>query len=548
MGKIFTIAEGLQNMGALHTGGQGSVYKAKRTGEILVAVKLLPTPIFKETEEDKNYRDFKNEVEKLKKVNEKPNPNVVKILNYGITESGSLPFIEMEFIEGPDLAELLKPPHHAVFTIPELIKVADQLANALSHCHKIAVKHGDIKSNNVKYNANTGNYILLDFGLAIMTDEQRRDSLRHAGAVEFMAPEQNEGKMLPQSDIYSYGIVIYELLAGIVPFPLKDNGQTSRNSVMLAHLDSTPPDPVVLRRQNLPQAWVKDTRESEMQVPEWILEIVLKCLKKDPRERFADGMELHEAILKRHSALAIKSKDESALILQNENERLQTVLLQEKAKTKTQSQQISQLRETLTQRNQQLSSLTNSNSIAPLPSGQKGLSKVAIVAIIASLICLGAFAGRYVFPGKATMVKQQKDTTTVFKARQAAPDENAQPIKTHYKVPTKKHLLTAKKSRKDSARQKLIVASPIKIQAAVPTPVIKSGDVGKIFTVFNDKAFFHTEPNAATVRRANINRWNNARLKALDDRNGYIYVVYTNDRGQVSTGWLDKKDLIIVGQ
>ena len=69
MSKVFTITEGLENMGALKTGGQGSIYKAKRTGPIITAVKLLPTPIFSEDPSDKNYRDFRNEVEKLKKVN-----------------------------------------------------------------------------------------------------------------------------------------------------------------------------------------------------------------------------------------------------------------------------------------------------------------------------------------------------------------------------------------------------------------------------------------------------------------------------------------------
>src|SRR3954467_14009158 len=119
MAKIFTIAPGLENMGALRTGGQGSVYKGRRIGPILSAVKILPTPVHSESADDKNYRNFLNEVEKLKKVNEHPNPNVVKILNSGITESGSFPFIEMEFIEGPDLGELLTEPHEKIFTIKE---------------------------------------------------------------------------------------------------------------------------------------------------------------------------------------------------------------------------------------------------------------------------------------------------------------------------------------------------------------------------------------------------------------------------------------------
>lgn len=184
MAKVFTITEGLENMGALRSGGQGSVYKGKRMGAIISAVKLLPTPIHTENEDDKNFRDFQNEVEKLKKVNEDPNPNVVKIINSGLTESGSFPFIEMEYIEGPDLEDLLKAPHPAVFTIRETIKLATHLSNALAHCHKAGVKHGDIKSNNVKFNTDTGNYVLLDFGLAVMSDEQRRSSLRHAGAVK----------------------------------------------------------------------------------------------------------------------------------------------------------------------------------------------------------------------------------------------------------------------------------------------------------------------------------------------------------------------------
>ena len=79
-------------MGALRTGGQGSVYKGKRMGEIITAVKILPTPIHTENADDKHFRNFKNEVEKLKKVNEVPNPNVVKILNSGLTESGSFSF------------------------------------------------------------------------------------------------------------------------------------------------------------------------------------------------------------------------------------------------------------------------------------------------------------------------------------------------------------------------------------------------------------------------------------------------------------------------
>src|SRR5215204_4989690 len=336
MAKVFTIAEGLENMGALKTGGQGSVYKGRRIGEIITAVKLLPTPIYSESAADKNFTDFQNEVQKLKKVNEFSNPNVVKILNFGISESGSFPFIEMEFIEGPDLEDLLKPPHDAVFTIKETIKISEQLSNALAHCHKVEVKHGDIKSNNVKFNIHTGNYVLLDFGLAIMSDEQRRTSLRHAGAIEFMAPEQNEGKMFFQTDVYSFGIIMFELLAGTVPFPLKDKGETARNLVRIAHMESPPPDLHSLRLENIPESWSDEKKEHEKMVPKWLLSMIYKCVEKNPQRRFANGVELQE-YANLNSSLANRqtewSEDQIRLIqiqnqrLQDEKEQLQELVL-----------------------------------------------------------------------------------------------------------------------------------------------------------------------------------------------------------------------------
>jgi eukaryotic-like serine/threonine-protein kinase len=328
MAKVFTITEGLENMGALRTGGQGSVYKGRRIGQIITAVKLLPTPIHSEDENDKNFRDFQNEVAKLKKVNQEPNPNVVKILNSGITESGSLPFIEMEFIEGPDLEELLKPPYESVFTIREAIKVADQLSNALAHCHKVSVKHGDIKSNNVKLNVHSGNYMLLDFGLAVMSDEQRRTSLRHAGAIEFMAPEQNSGEMLFETDVYSFGVILFELLAGVVPFPLHDNGETARNAVMLSHLEKPVPDLLQLRQQNLPAGWSDEKKAREMRVPGWLLSLISKCLEKRPENRYRNGMELHEAVIVNSTSPVDNPAYNSAdlLLLRTENERLKSLL------------------------------------------------------------------------------------------------------------------------------------------------------------------------------------------------------------------------------
>ncbi|HVG40733.1 MAG TPA: serine/threonine-protein kinase, partial [Chitinophagaceae bacterium] len=407
MAKVFTITEGLENMGALKTGGQGSVYKGRRIGEIITAVKLLPTPIHTENESDKNFRDFQNEVEKLKKVNEIPNPNVVKILSSGFTESGSFPFIEMEFIEGPDLEELLKPPHDPVFTIKEAIKLAEQLSGALAHCHKVDVKHGDIKSNNVKFNIHTGNYVLLDFGLAIMSDEQRRTSLRHAGAIEFMAPEQNEGQMLFETDVYSFGIILFELLSGSVPFPQKEKGETARNMVRLAHMETPPPDLLVLRKKAVPDTWPAAKKEHEMQLPPWLVDMVYKCLEKNPAARFKDGIALNEYIVL-NSTLAVKKTEHTAeqlvgveeeknrLILEKES--LQKKLISYQNAANEREAQYIALQRALAQKETELAAAqTNKPVYNQVQNRDKGVSKAAFFALLILTAGISAFAAYSLF-------------------------------------------------------------------------------------------------------------------------------------------------------
>ncbi|TDH26565.1 serine/threonine protein kinase [Segetibacter sp. 3557_3] len=401
MGKIFTIAEGLENMGALRSGGQGSVYRGRRMGEIITAIKILPTPIHSETTADKNYLQFQNEVQKLRKVNEHHNPHVATILNSGITESGNFPYIEMEFIEGPDLADLLQPPHPPVFTVKETLKVAMQLSDALAHCHQVGVRHGDIKSNNVKYNKRTGNYVLLDFGLAIMSDEQRRTSMRHAGAIEFMAPEQNEGVMLFETDVYSFGVILFELLAGSVPFPLKDNGETSRNVVRMAQMETPPPDLLQLRKAALPKDWSDEKRCEAMEVPQWLVNMIYRCLEKQPAKRFPNGMELH-AHMVRNSILGDNKSEwlERVQILQQENERL----LRENERYRKQLQSAPVTAGSVTTPVQNVQ--TSAAAVAPPPdSRKKGITIGAVLLALLVVIVIGGLV--YVLLSDAGVNKQK---------------------------------------------------------------------------------------------------------------------------------------------
>ncbi len=489
MAKVFTITEGLENMGALKTGGQGSVYKARRIGEIISAVKLLPTPIHSETNDDKNFLDFQNEVQKLKKVNQEPNPHVVKILNSGLTESGNLPFIEMEFIEGPDMEDLLKPPYDPIFPIKEIIKVADQLSYALAHCHKVDVKHGDIKSNNVKFNVNTGNYVLLDFGLAIMSEEQRRTSMRQAGAIEFMAPEQNEGMMFFQTDVYSYGIILFELLTGAVPFPLTDKGETARNRVMVAHMERPVPDILSNRRGMLPQNWSDEKKEREMQVPQWLVGTIRKCLEKSPDGRFKNGMELHKYIV-HNSTLVVVGKEANALnatILQSENERLRTLViqLQEAAKTRDSTalnpHKVLSLNEVL--------SAKGLEETADMPEVEKPVTKRASIAgiLILLIFLAGASALVYKFRGKLGIFKTPSVSI---------------------------------------------------IEPEVAKPIVKYG----LYKILAPKAYFHNTPDENTKRLAYMIKSSDTVI-ALKETNDFIYTEFYNSKNQLSKGWLRKKDL-----
>lgn len=505
MSKIFTITEGLENMGALRTGGQGSVYKGKRTGAIITAVKILPTPIHSENTEDKSFRNFKNEVEKLKKVNEVPNPNVVKILNSGLTESGSFPFIEMEYIEGPDLEELLKAPHDPVFTIRETIKLAEHLSNALCHCHRVGVKHGDIKSNNVKFNTATGNYILLDFGLAIMSDEQRRSSIRHAGAVEFMAPEQHDGEMFFQTDVYSFGIILFELLAGNVPFPLVNKGENSRNMVMLSHLERQVPDLLTLRKNNLPESWTNELKAREMQVPAWLLGIISKCLEKNPEKRYANGGELHEALMHHNTLMAAPIP-----VIPPPAEPVEAA---------------PQLDEDTVQ-----------------------VSKPIFYVMILLLVALGLYTcyslflndtdQKQVVYADTPLINQPDTVVTTVPVVDTA---NAiKPIILDTTV-TQTNVDSLELEFEEQTRTPVRPVTTEPSAAIGKEPIIVSG--GKRYQLPKSTLYFYESPDAGAAKKGVFGLWTNTKFTVLDDQNGFIHVTHTAKDGDITSGWLKKSDL-----
>lgn len=502
-------------MGALRTGGQGSVYKGKRMGEIITAVKILPTPIHTENADDKHFRNFKNEVEKLKKVNEIPNPNVVKILNSGLTESGSFPFIEMEYIEGPDLEDLLKPPHNPIFTVRETIKLAEQLANALAHCHKVGVKHGDIKSDNIKFNTSTGNYILFDFGLAIMSDEQRRSSIRHAGAVEFMAPEQHDGEMFFQTDVYSYGVVLYELLAGAVPFPQLNKGETSRNAVMLSHMEKPVPDLMALRRTHLPESWPEDLKTKEMNVPFWLLNVIKKCLEKAPEKRFANGLSLQEAIL------------------ENSVEELPATI----------APAVSEVPLATPIANEQ-------------PADVVRVSKPIFYVMILALVALTLFAGYSIYltdVNKRQLASYTDSLTNVANDTVDVAKEEQKPDTTSAIKPIIPDTAVLQASTEVDSLQKeferqtgTAVKPPVQpappvVKEKVNEPILVSE--GKRYQLTKGITYFYDSPDPTKPKRGLVILWSNTKPEVIDEQNGFVYVTHTNNDGEVTKGWLRIADM-----
>ncbi len=560
MARVFTITPGLENMGALKTGGQGSVYKGRRTGEIITAIKLLPTPIYSESEDNKSYRDFTNEVQKLYRVNEVPNPNVVKILSSGLSETGNFPYIEMDFIEGPDLEELLQPPHDPIFTIKEVSKVAEQLSNALAHCHSAAVKHGDIKSNNVKFNQQTGNYVLLDFGLAVMSDEQRRTSLRQAGAIEFMAPEQNEGQMLFETDVYSFGVILFELLAGRVPFPLQDKGETARNVVRLLHQETPPPDVLPLRAEAIPATWTAEKKEREMRVPDWLLKTMYTCLAKNPEHRFRSGKELHDHIVYYSTHMPAEEVRLSGQLAAadsgkqvREKEMLHQQILQYRQQIATKDKEIIDLKARLASTENEEAFANTSYQKA---STGKGVSKPVFTALLLLTLALGAFSA-YQLINKKTPGQQVADSSLISPNSASANKSEPEPENVDKQAAT----LPTVENRKDTLQKNDTVKLLTPKQVIAQNNDTGNGENGNDYIIPNtpsetvttakpadkyqvlEQAYFYTSPDESTRRKAYMVPSDNAILKAVDDQNGFIYVVFTNQNGQTSRGWLRKSDL-----
>ncbi len=249
----------------LGRGGMGEVFKAEDLKlNQTVALKFLPE---KTALDGGMLARFHNEVRIARQV---AHPNVCRV--YDIGEVEGLHFISMEFIDGEDLASLLR----RIGRLPgdKAVEIARQLCSGLAAAHEQGVLHRDLKPANVMIDGR-GKARITDFGLAVVSGELRGDDVI-AGTPAYMAPEQLTGKEVTQrSDIYSLGLVLYELFTGRRVYETQ-----SIHELIELHDKSAPATP---------SSHVKD-------IDPLAEHVILRCLEKDPKARPASAVQVALAL------------------------------------------------------------------------------------------------------------------------------------------------------------------------------------------------------------------------------------------------------------
>jgi len=250
-------------IGTIGKGGMGDIYKAVQEplGRV-VALKVLPPQFTRDEEFSKRF-----EIE-AKAISILEHQNVVSIYEYG--EDDGFRFIAMQYIDGRDLACYIE--ETRVIPIADIIDISRQICRGLRYAHSHNVIHRDIKPQNILLDKDKVIHIT-DFGIAkIFSGADITMTGSAVGTPEYMSPEQAQGKKLDaQTDIYSLGILMYEMLTRKPPF-------VANNSMAVAYKQ-------VHEQPTPPSAKRKDT-------PKYLELIILKALKKEKRDRYESVEEL----------------------------------------------------------------------------------------------------------------------------------------------------------------------------------------------------------------------------------------------------------------
>ena len=266
----------------LGEGGMANVYLAHDT--ILdrnVAVKVLRGDL---ANDEKFVRRFQREALSASSLS---HPNIVEM--YDVGEDDGQYYIVMEYVDGKTLKQVLKQRGH--LSITEVVDIMLQVTDGMAHAHDAYIIHRDIKPQNIMILAN-GMIKITDFGVATaLNSTQLTQTNSVMGTVHYLPPEQAQGKgSTIKSDIYSMGIMMYELLTGLVPYK-GDNAV----EIALKHL-----------KEPLPSV-----RKANPTIPQSIENVIIRATAKNPKNRYTDAREMHEDL---KTALDDSRKDEKRYV------------------------------------------------------------------------------------------------------------------------------------------------------------------------------------------------------------------------------------------
>lgn len=259
-----TLANRYQILEEVGTGGMAVVYKARDILlDRIVAVKILHAEYGNDHEFVTRFRQEAQAAAKLS------HPNIVNI--YDVGKDGDIHYIVMEFVRGETLKEYIE--KHGHLPINTSIQIAFDIGEALESAHHNGLVHCDIKPHNILV-TETGRIKVADFGIAraINSSATMKEDKKILGSVHYFSPEQASGNTLDErTDIYSLGVVMYEMMTGVVPF----EGDTPL-SIALQHVQDAIPLPTKYNRR----------------IPRLVERCILKAMAKNPDDRFQSVEEL----------------------------------------------------------------------------------------------------------------------------------------------------------------------------------------------------------------------------------------------------------------